>query len=102
MPEKNVPYNYFMIAIAENYYKIKEYEKGNEIIKSLVDLYEDDLEYYTSLKTSDRKKLQEEMDRAKYILQQLIVMTNERYKESGMKKDMEQRFTSINSLLMQP
>ncbi len=102
MPEENVPYNYFMIAIAEDYYKIQDYEKGNEIIKSLVNLYEDDLEYYTSLKAADKKKLKEEMDRAKYILQQLIVITNERYKESGIQKEMEQRFTSINSLLMQP
>ncbi|MBL4669634.1 MAG: hypothetical protein JKY30_10280 [Flavobacteriales bacterium] len=100
IPERNVPFNYFVLSIAENYYRLEEYEKGNKIIGSLVDRYENDLRYYLSLKGKDRKYVKEESDRARYILQQIIMMTNERYKEAGMQEGMQDRFTSINSLLM--
>jgi len=100
IPERNVPFNYFVLSIAENYYKLEEYKKGNAIIGSLVDRYEDDLKYYLSLKGQDKKSVKEESDRAKYILQQIIMMTNDRYKEAGMQDGMQDRFTSINALLM--
>jgi hypothetical protein len=100
IPERNVPFNYFVLSIAENYYKLGEYKKGNKIIGSLVDRYENDLKYYLSLKGEDKKAVKEESERAKYILQQIILMTNERYKEAGMQEGMKDRFTSINSLLM--
>jgi len=100
IPEKNIPYNYFVLSIAENYYKLEEYEKGNKIIGSLVDLYEDDLKYYLSLKGDDKASVREDSERARYILQQIIIMTNERYKQAGMEAGMKDRFTSINSLLM--
>ncbi len=100
IPERNVPYNYFVLSIAENYYKLGEYEKGNKIIGSLVDRYENDLKYYISLKGDAKKSVKADYDRSKYILQQIIMMTNERYKEAGMEEGMKDRVTSINSLLM--
>lgn len=102
IPEDNVPYDYFMLSIAENYYKLQEYEKGNNIVSSLVDRYENDLEYYMSLRGEEKKSVQEDEQRAKFLLQQMIMMTNEQYKESGMGEKMKDRFTSINSLLMNP
>jgi hypothetical protein len=100
IPERNIPYDYFMLSIAENYYRLEEYEKGNAIMGSLVDRYENDLRYYVSLKGQAKKSVKDESDRARYILQQIIMMTNDRYKEAGMLEGMEDRFTSINSLLM--
>ena len=100
IPESNVPYDYFMLSTAEQYYILKEYDKGNAIVKSLVDRYEDDLIYYSSLKGQYRKAVKGDSDRAKYILQQLIMMTNDKYKDSGLATEMQDRFVSINSLLM--
>ena len=100
MPEKIVEYNYFMIAIAESYYKMKEYEKGNAIVRILVTNYEEELRFYTTIKGEKRKSIQTEIDRDKYILQQLILMTNEKYKESGLATEMANRFMDINSLIL--
>ena len=100
IPERNIPFDYFMLSIAENYYRLGEYEKGNAIMGSLVDRYENDLRYYVSLKGAAKKSVKDESDRARYILQQIIMMTNDRYKEAGMQEGMQDRFTSINSLLM--
>ena len=100
MPENVVEYNYFMIAIAESYYKIKAYEKGNNIIRILVNNYDEELRFYTTLKGEQRKSLQSEIDRDKYILQQLILITNEKYKDSGLAKEMANRFMEINNLIL--
>ena len=102
MPEKNVPYSYFMLSVAENYYKLGKFEKGNKIMGSLIDLYENDLKYYNSLKGKDVEKVKQDAERAKYILEQIIIMTNQRYKEAGMEKGMKDRFVTLNSLLMNP
>jgi hypothetical protein len=100
IPEENVPYDYFMLSSVELYYRVKEYEKGNTIVRSLVDRYEDDLTYYLSLRGDAKKSVKDESDRAKYILQQLIMLTNDKYKESGLADEMKDRFVNINSLLM--
>jgi len=100
IPERNIPYDYFMLSIAENYYRLEEYEKGNAIMGSLLDRYENDLRYYVSLKGTAKKSVKSESDRARYILQQIMMMTNDRYKEAGMQEGMQDRFATINSLLM--
>jgi hypothetical protein len=100
IPEKNVPYNYFVLSIAENYYRLEEFEKGNKIMGSLIDRYEDDLKYYQSLKGEDKQAVREESERAKYILQQIIVLTTERYKQAGMEQGMKDKFVGLNGLLL--
>lgn len=100
MPENLVAYNFFMIPVAESYYKLKEYEKGNAVVKSLVNTYHEDLKYYLTFRGEDRKTIQSELDRAKYILQQLIMLTNDKYKESGLATEMQDRFIEINSLIL--
>lgn len=99
IPESNVPYNYFILPIAESYYQLKEYEKGNEIVRKLVDTYHDDLTYYLSLSGEHKKNLRQDIDRSKYILQRIILLTNDEHKECGLAKEMEQRFNEINNLL---
>ena len=99
IPENNIPYDYFVLSIAENYYKLGKYEKGNKIIISLLDTYEDDLNYYNSLKGENRKSLKAESDRANYILQQIVAMTTQRYKEAGEQPALKERFGSVNSLI---
>jgi len=100
IPEDVVPYDYFMLSSVELLYRIEQYEKGNQIVRSLVNRYEEDLIYYLSLKGDAKKSVKDVTDRSKYILQQLIILTNEKYKESGLADEMKGRFVNINSLLM--
>lgn len=46
MPEYNVPYNYFTLLIAENYYEAGAFEKANEITRRMIEIHEDNLRYY--------------------------------------------------------
>jgi hypothetical protein len=91
MPDKTVPYNYFMSKIAELYYRsagalnnndtlqMNDSElsrnkeliaKGNAISQRLMEIYLDNMNYYLSLKqTKYFKLIDQEMNQALYILQ---------------------------------
>ncbi len=56
MPDETVRYNYFVLPIAESYYKAGETEKANEIVLRLIELTEQDLNYYF-LFTGQKAKL---------------------------------------------
>jgi hypothetical protein len=103
MPDKTVPYNYFMAKIAELYYRVggadksadslsnndvefskkKEMtEKGNAIINRIAEIQEDNLNYYLSLKgTKYSKYVDSDMSQSLYIMQacsQLLKQTNQK------------------------
>lgn len=100
MPEENVPYDYFVMFLAENYYAIGEFEKGNEIVSRLADIYEKDLNYYMSLEPEYAKTVRGELDQARGILNRLVVMTNQLYPQKEFGKEMSDRltpyFSSVN------
>ncbi len=56
MPDETVKYNYFVLPIAESYYKAGETKKANEIVLRLLELAEQDLNYYF-LFTGQKTKL---------------------------------------------
>ena len=99
LPEHNVPYNQFMVSIAEHYYRLKENDKANDIVKTLINQYHEELIYYTSLKGSFRKNVEREEGFAKYILGQLIMLSKDRYPESGLAEEMKTEFESILLML---
>lgn len=93
MPDKTVPYNYFMTKIAELYYRAggamnrdtlsvgdpelnkanKELiDKGNAIASRILDIYSNNIDYYLSLKgTKYYKLVDQDENQAMYILQAL-------------------------------
>lgn len=113
MPERNVPYDLFVLPMAESYYKLKEHEKANEIMQSLVNRYEGDLKYYLSLNGEARKQIKPEMERAMSVLQRIIMVVSREYPvqrdEMGVMKFPENypqiivglysRFENINAIL---
>ena len=93
MPEQNVPYNYFMLRIADMYFraagvtnpdsiarasleinKQKELvDKGNAILTRVFDNYTDVMDYYLSLKGTNYYKLVDmDMNQSMYILQTTV------------------------------
>jgi len=48
IPNESIPYNYFSAALAESYYQANEQEKGNEIMKTMLNIQNERLEYYLS------------------------------------------------------
>ena len=116
MPDKTVPYNYFMTKVAELYYRAagvmnhpdslqqndpelnKKNEliaKGNAVSQRMMDIYIDNMNYYLSLKgTKYYKLVDQEMNQALYILQAMTgVLKQTNQKELAEKS--EKRFMDI-------
>ncbi|MDQ3050196.1 MAG: DUF2723 domain-containing protein [Bacteroidota bacterium] len=124
MPDKTVPYNIMMIRIIEIYYAAAMFnnqpqvdpttgmvinagmelsdtksktamETGNQVLKRLADIYEDDIEYYLSLKGTKYSKLVErDLGQGIAVMQELVRLA----KNSGqdaLAKELENRFKAI-------
>ena len=119
MPDKTVPFNYFMTRVADLYYRAagatynsdstllktdveqdrqhQLIQKANAISSRVADIYADNLRYYFSLKgTKYYKLIDGEMNQALYIMQalsQMLKQTNQ--KELSLK--IEKQFTELAS-----
>ena len=116
LPDKTVPYNYFMTKVAELYYRAggvfnnpdslslndmelnKKNEliaKGNAVAQRMMDIYVDNLNYYISLKgTKYYKLVDQDMNQALYILQAMTgILKQTNQKELSDKS--EKRFMEL-------
>jgi hypothetical protein len=50
MPEKNVPYDVFVVRLAEGYYGAGAVDKGNKLIRDVVKVYTDRYNYFASFR----------------------------------------------------
>jgi hypothetical protein len=82
-PEKNVPYDMFMPGIAEAYYQLSKFEKGNAIMDRMVDLSEGYLEYYSTFPSRQINRITDEVG---YHLRVLgnIMQTTQQYNQSSV------------------
>ncbi|MBN4081794.1 DUF2723 domain-containing protein [bacterium AH-315-C07] len=71
MPDHTVPYNVFIVRVADLYYSADKPEKANKVMERLVEIYVDNLEYYTSLRGKYKEVYQQDMRQDASILQEL-------------------------------
>jgi hypothetical protein len=100
MPERNVPYDVFVMYLAENYYAAGDNEKGNEVIGRLADIFEKEFLYYNSLDPKFAKTVSREKQQAGAILNRLVYITNQQYPQGDFGQKLQERlapsFSSIN------
>ncbi len=115
MPDKNVPYNFFMTKIAELYYRAagamgtdslaqdnmegsrrtELINKANAISERVLNIYYDNMNYYLSLKGTKYYKLVDtEMNQALYILQS-ISNTLRMTRQTEMAGKAEKKFMEV-------
>ncbi len=71
MPDENIPFNYFVTPLAEGYYKIGDLEKGNEINLRLIEIFEEQLDYYFDFPDKFQKKYDFEKQQNLALLQRI-------------------------------
>ena len=91
MPERNVPYDVFVLYLAENYYALGEFEKGNELVGRLADIYEGELLYYLSLEPKFAQTVTSDQQQAVAILNRLVGITNQLYPQEEFGKELRER-----------
>ena len=94
MPEKIIAYNFFMMPVAEAYYKAGQTEKANKLVKRLAEIYKGDLEYYFSLRPALSATIDTEKQQALSVLSRLMMMTKN-YKQDAISKELEKDFTKL-------
>lgn len=93
MPEHNVPYDVFVMYLAENYYQVEENDKANELVRRLVDIYEKEYLYYQSLDPTYARHLQQEKQQSLAILNRLMVMPTQMYPQGDFGDEMKNRLS---------
>lgn len=68
MPKENVPYNYFVLPVAEQYYRLGEKETASAILGDMQKTYVDELDYYFSLKNEYYSQINQDAQQAISIL----------------------------------
>ncbi len=72
MPDEAVPFDFFVLPIAEAYYRAGEVEKGNNILFRLTDVYVAELNFIYSLNNQRQKELAIDKQQGLYILQRIM------------------------------
>jgi tetratricopeptide (TPR) repeat protein len=90
-PHKNIPYDMFMISIAENYYKCKEFEKANFIIEKYMQICDDYLTYYLGQDKDFISNISNEIQYNLQILRNLVI-TSQLYKQEDIAMEAENIF----------
>jgi tetratricopeptide (TPR) repeat protein len=96
MPKKNIPYNYFLMPVAEVYYKLGMTNEANELLKEIANIYEDDLKYYFRFKGKIAESIDSEKQQAMAVMQRVgqIARMNQ---QENLAKELDERFKKLNS-----
>lgn len=70
-PHEKVPYDYFIIPVAEGYYRINKFEKANELLNKYYDILVSHTDYYLSMSSRYRKTLDNEIYTNLQIISQM-------------------------------
>ena len=100
MPNESILLNFSAAGIVEAYYKLDEFEKGNAIAEKLMEIYAEEVEYYTSLSRSEVARLGNEPDIAMSVLQKLLILSRV-HKQDELLEKIEARFDEIESRYLQ-
>jgi len=94
MPNSKIPYNYYNLLIAEQYYKLKKDDKGDNIIKILAGKTLEELDYYFSLDANSLASVQDNSERTFAMVQELITSTRQ-YKRNDLDTKFSNQFIQI-------
>jgi tetratricopeptide (TPR) repeat protein len=94
MPHEAISYNYFVLPLAEAYYKIGKKEKGREILEILVDHYFEELAYFKSLKPVQLNSMQRDYQVTEQVIRNLYSIANENQEKELFEK-IAQRYEEL-------
>lgn len=91
MPYETVPYNVFVLQIAEGYYRAGEMKKATEVLNKMKQVTEQELDYYLSLDKEYTSMVENEAKRAMSVMQELSRLTRT-YNQEELSKKIDEKF----------
>ncbi len=77
VPDNCIPYDFFSIPIAEDYYSIGETEKANAIVSRLITIFDENLEYFFRFKGKREKVYDSDIQQNLYMIQKLTTVARQ-------------------------
>jgi uncharacterized protein (UPF0262 family) len=97
MPHERVPFDYFMLMIIENYYRLGYNETATQFVNQLSDVIDEELRYFLGADKEFRNKLDYELQIRMHIMQELVSIT-ERYGQKEINDKQLQIFQELVNL----
>jgi hypothetical protein len=91
IPDKVVPYNFFILPFADVYYQSGNKSKGKQILERVTDLYRQDLDYYFRFKGKKAFQVEREKQIALGVIQR-VAQLSEIVGESDIHKTSKELF----------
>jgi hypothetical protein len=85
-PNSKITYDYYMMQFADIYYKCGATAKGSKLVETLAGIYEENLNYYSSLSPEFSANYQSDMEQGMAVLDRLASMAKENKQEAIAKK----------------
>lgn len=98
MPHGNVPFNYFMLPVAESYYRLGEVDKANEIVTIVLDRYEKEMQYYVDLPAYKYKQAGQNPQQAVSVLYRVMELVSRKFPQDELGKQAEEVFNKFQEL----
>ncbi|MGZ5303448.1 MAG: protein O-mannosyl-transferase family, partial [Bacteroidia bacterium] len=86
LPENNVPYNFFMVPLADIYFRTGAKEPASKLADRVADVLIQEMDYYAKVKNSELPAVQGEIQRNLYGLRSLVNMGEENNLPNLVKK----------------
>lgn len=98
LPMETVPINFFMLPVAESYYKAGAPEKANKLVEELANIYNDELNYYFSLDNEFYKTIEKNVQQSVSVMYRLNMLTNKTYPQKELGEKIKAQFETIQEL----
>jgi len=99
VPDRVVPLGYFNLGIGETYYLAGQPEKGYEIYSRLMQIQEEQLDYYFSFPSNLKPAVQFETEQCMAIMQ-AMARSAENMKQPALKKEIQDKLDTYYNLYM--
>jgi hypothetical protein len=97
MPDHNVPFDHLLMPVIENYYKIGEAEKANEILEIVFERANEEFEYFAATDPETTIKLRRDMEMSYVVSQRLHMFVNTLYPQPEMQEKINAKFEAMDA-----
>lgn len=98
LPEENIPYDFFMLPVAEAFYKAGAPDKANAVTEKLADIYTEQLNYYFSLDQEKYAQISSQGNQAMSVLYRLHMLTTRDFPQDSLGKKIKESFDGLQVL----
>ncbi len=99
LPDKSVPFNIFVMPLADVYQKAGAYDKSNAVFQRLFEISEQDIKYYLSFKREQAKKIRPELEQTLGVMHRLVTINMPLARNYYKKGEAEKGNKIINKIL---